>query len=99
MNEPVSLVLDDLPDCRVIMANIDMSSVGLEIQVAVALMIKEVLHVSLSDNKRSFVIGGISYGDMFVAFGDDFFSIAYERLGSIFGGRQGKGREKSENPL
>lgn len=50
MNESTRLVLKYFTNCWVIVANIDLSSTSLQVQVTVALVIEEILHMSLSDN-------------------------------------------------
>lgn len=93
MNESASLVLDDFANGRMVVADVNLSSVSLEVQVTIAFMIKKILKVSFSDYEGCFVVSRIGDREMLLSFGDDLIRFSSERLWFVTSGRQGKGRK------
>lgn len=83
MNESSSLILDDFFYGGMAVSNIYLPIIGLEINISISIMVIEILHVSLCDNKRGFVMSLIEICEMFLSFGNDFLDIASEGLGNM----------------
>ena len=57
MNESSGLILYDFFYGGMAVSNIDLSIIWLQINVSVSFVVIEVLHVTLSDDQGSFVVG------------------------------------------
>lgn len=85
VDEPSSLVLDDLLDGGMAVADIHLSIIRFQVKITVAPVIKEILHVTFSDNQWSPVVGLIKVREMFQPLGNDLLSIACEGLRGVGG--------------
>lgn len=85
MDESASLVLDDLLDGGMVVADIHLTIIRFQVQITVALVIIEVLHVTLGDNEWSLVVGLVEIGEMLQPLGDDLLSITGEGLRGMGG--------------
>lgn len=78
-----SLVLDDLFDGGMVVADIYLTVIWLQVKITVALVVEEVLHVSLSNDEWGFVVGLIEIWKMSQPLGDNLLSVTSEWLGNM----------------
>jgi hypothetical protein len=83
MNESSGLILYDFFYGGMAVSNIDLSIIGLKIDISISIMVIEILHVSLGNYKRGFVMSLIEICEMFLSFGNDFLDIASDGLGNM----------------
>ena len=83
MYESASLILNNFFNGGMAVANIHLPIIGLKIDISISIMVIEILHVSLGNYKRGFVMSLIEICEMFLSFGNDFLDIASEGLGNM----------------